>query len=445
MPGGTSSAAAPRRPRTALGSPNFVALWGSSTAANLADGLFQVALPLLALTLTSSPSLIAAVTFALTLPWLLVALPVGALVDRFDRRRTMLAANLLRVGGLALLTATVALGVATLPVLYLVALVMGTAEVAADTAAQALLPALVTPQQLEGANARLVGAQTIANAFAGPALGGALAGTAVWLALGSSGGLYAAAAVGLALLRGSFRPAPDRPLRRHLAAEVGEGLRFLLGHRLLRTLAVVVFVMNLGWAAWLAVLVVYAVRPGPMGLSQAGYGLLVAASGVGGVAGTLLTTPALRLLGRRWAIGADIPATVAMLATPALTANRWAVGAAALVGGAGATMWTVLVTSIRQQAVPDRLLGRVSSAWRLFSFGAAPVGSALAGVIAQAADVRAVFAAAAVASALLLVPFLVVVTDQALAAATTQPANPPTPGSGAAAPGTRHGAGGSVP
>jgi len=92
-----------------------VALWGSTTASNLADGLFQVGLPLLALTLTRSPGLIAAVTFALTLPWLLFALPVGALVDRLDRRRTMLAANLLRVAGLALLTVAVAFGVASLP------------------------------------------------------------------------------------------------------------------------------------------------------------------------------------------------------------------------------------------------------------------------------------------------------------------------------------------
>jgi MFS family permease len=423
MAGGRPPAAALRRRPATLGSPNFVALWGSTTASNLADGVFQVGLPLLALTLTRSPAPIAAVTFALTLPWLLFALPVGALVDRFDRRRTMLAANLLRVAGLTLLTAAVALGVASLPVLYLVAFAMGIAEVAADTAAQALLPAVVAREQLERANARLLGAQTIANAFAGPALGGALAGIAVGLALGSSGGFYAAAAVGLALLRGSFRPEPGGQHRR-LGAEIAEGLRFLLRHRLLRTLAVIVFVMNLGWASWLAVLVVYAVRPGPVGLSQFGFGLLFTTLGAGGVAGTLITAPALRLLGRRWAIGADILGTVAMMATPALTANRWAVGAAAFVGGVGATMWTVLVTSIRQQAVPDRLLGRVSSAFRLFSLGAAPVGSALAGVIAQLADVRAVFAAAAVLSALLLVPFFAVVTNQAVAAATTQPASP---------------------
>src|SRR5512132_4189129 len=197
MTGGTPPAAALRHRRATLGSPNFVALWGSTTASNLADGLFQVGLPLLALTLTRSPGLIAAVTFALTLPWLLLALPVGALVDRFDRRRTMLAANLMRAAGLALLTAAVILDVASLPVLYLVAFVMGIAEVAADTAAQALLPAVVAREQLESANARLVGVQLIANGFAGPSLGGVLAGIAVWLALGSSGACYAIAALGL--------------------------------------------------------------------------------------------------------------------------------------------------------------------------------------------------------------------------------------------------------
>ena len=98
---------------------------GSSTASNLADGLFQVALPLLAVELTRSPSLVAAVTFSLTLPWLLFALPVGALVDRQDCRRVMVAANLLRAAVLGVLTSAVLLGAVSLPVVFLAALLMG--------------------------------------------------------------------------------------------------------------------------------------------------------------------------------------------------------------------------------------------------------------------------------------------------------------------------------
>lgn len=394
---------------------NFSALWGGSTASNLADGLIQVALPLLAAGLTGSPAAVAGVTFALTLPWLLFALLAGALVDRLDRRRTMVAANLLRAAAIGVLAGAVALDAVAMPVVYVAAFMMGIAETFADTAAQAILPAVVPGAQIEGANARLLGAQTVANGFIGPPLGGALAGLGIALAVGASAGMYLAAALALLLLRGAFRPAPAG--RRRLRAEIGEGLRFLGRHALLRTLALIVFVMNLGWAAWMSVVVLYAVSPGPMGLSSFGYGLLLTAIGVGGLAGTVVAVPAMRVLGRRWAIGVDILGTIVMVGTPALTANPWLVGAAAVVGGVGATMWGVVVTSVRQQAVPDVLLGRVSSAFRLCGFGAFTVGSLLAGAIAEVAGLRAVFAVSAALSVVLFVPFFAVVTDQALAAA----------------------------
>jgi MFS family permease len=399
----------------------FGALWGSSAISNLADGLFQVALPLLAAFLTRSPGMVAAVTFALSLPWLLLALPVGALVDRWDRRRAMVVANALRAAVLGLLTLAATLDAVNLPLLYGAALLLGTAEVLADTASQAILPSIVPADRLEGANARLLSTQTITNTFAGPPLAGLLAGVAIALAIGVSGGLYAVAAAALVPLAGTFRPArqPDR----RLWAEITDGLRFLWGHRLLRILAVIVFVMNIGWAGWLAIMVLYAVAPGPMGLTPFGYGLLFTTMGVGGVVGTVITAPALRLLGRRWAIGVDILGTVVMLATPALTTNAWMVGAAAFVGGAGATMWGVVVTSIRQQAVPDALLGRVSSAFRLFSLGAGTVGAALAGALAQLAGLRAVFATSAALAILLLVPFFAEITNEALESA-RQPAPP---------------------
>ncbi|MGH2531477.1 MAG: MFS transporter [Thermomicrobiales bacterium] len=405
----------PRRllPVAAMGQ-SFPALWGGSTASNLADGIFQVTLPLLAVSLTGSPASVAGVTFALTLPWLVFALLAGALVDRLDRRQTMVAANLLRAAAIGVLVVAVALDVVTLPVVYLAAFALGAAETFADTAAQAILPSVVAGVQLEGANARLLGAQTVANGFIGPPLGGALAGIGIALAMGTSAALYLVAAGTLLLLRGAFRPA--QTVERRLRAEIGEGLRFLWGHALLRTLALIVFVMNLGWAAWMSVLVLYAVAPGPMGLSSFGYGLLLTAIGIGGVIGTIVAVPAMRLLGRRWAIGVDILGTIAMVGMPALTANPWLVGAAAVVGGVGATMWGVVVTSVRQQAVPDALLGRVSSAFRLCGFGAFAIGSLLAGGIAEVAGLRAVFAVCGGLSLFLFLPFFAVVTDQALAA-----------------------------
>lgn len=394
----------------------FRLLWGATGAANLADGLFKLALPLYAARLTSSPGLVAGVLFAITLPWLVFSLPAGVLADRLDRRRAVAGSNLLRAVALGVFLAAAALGSVGLPVLYVIALLLGCAETLADTASASLLPSLVARSELEGANARLVGTQTVTNEFAGPALGGALAAVGLALALGASSGLYLAAGLLLLFVRGSFR-APGSRGDEGWRSEVREGLVFVWRHRLLRALSIIVAGMNLCWSAWLSVMVLYVVDPGPGGLSESGYGILVAGIGAGGLLGAVIVAPAHRAWGARWVIGADLLGTFAMVAVPAVTANPWAVGAAAFAGGVGSTMWSVTVASIRQRVVPDALLGRVGGALRLFGYGALSLGAVLAGVVAELAGVRAVFLCCAVLSALLVVPFLAYVTGEALDAA----------------------------
>jgi MFS family permease len=386
--------------------------WFQSGASNLADGVVRLALPLLAARSTESPALVAGAAFALMAPWLLFSLPVGVVVDRLDRRQVMLAGNALRVAALVPLAATAVAGDVALPILYGAAVALGIAEVLTDSAAGAILPSIVPTDRLETANARLVATHTVANELAGPPLGGLLAAASLAVALAAGAGLYAAAVAALLFLAGSFRPAVRA--RASVRADVAEGLRFLRRHVLLRTLALLVAVMNVGWAAWLAVLVLYVVSPGPVGLSESGYGILVAGIGVGGVAGAVSTGPVLRAIGRRWAILADIVGTVVMLGMPAVTANAWAIGAAAAVGGAGATMWNVVVLSIRQQVVPDELLGRVGAALRLAGYGSWALGALGAGVLAELTGVRAVFGVCAGLTVLLLVPFFAVVTRDAV-------------------------------
>ena len=391
---------------------NFRLLWTATSATNLADGLVLVALPLLATRLTQSPAAVASVGVALTMPWLLFALPVGALADRQDRRRLMLAANAARaavVGLLALLTISDAL---TMTALYMAAFTLGLAETVADTASQSILPTVVPADRLEPANARLFGAQTVTNEFVGPALAGLLAGVAIALALGTGAWLYLAAVPLLGLMRGAFRPATAGRLV--LRRDIMGGLRYLWKHRLLRTLALFFFVTNVGWGAWRSIIVLFAVAPGPLELSTSVYGLLLTAMGVGGVLGTLVAVRLQRAIGSRWAIGADVLGTATMLGMPALTTNLWLIGGAIIIGGAGSTMWSVAATSIRQQAVPDVLLGRVSSAFRLLGFGGLTLGAAGAGIVAELAGLRAVFATAAGLSLLLLFPFFFIVTNDAI-------------------------------
>ena len=214
------------------------------------------------------------------------------------------------------------------------------------------------------------------------------------------------------LLVGSFRPTTSS--RPKLLTDISDGFRLVWRDPLLRTLVIIVAVMNIGWSAWLSMMVLYMVKPGPGGLSEFGFGLMLTSIGIGGLVGALLTVPLVNRIGRRWAIGADILGTFLMLTIPALSSNAWWIGGAAIIGGFGGSMWSIVVSSIRQQIIPDAMLGRTGGVFRLFGYGALPLGSALAGLIGEAFSIPAVFAFCGGATALLFIPFFRNITPTAL-------------------------------
>ena len=218
---------------------NFARLATASGLSNLADGVFQITLPLVALGITREPAAFASVTLVGRLPWLLFSLPAGALADRLDRRRTMTLVDVgraLAIGGLAVV---VAAGLEELWLLYVVAFGLGVGETLFDTAAQSILPNVVDdPSRLSAANGRLYAIELTANQFVGPPLGGLIAGISLAGALGGSAVAYALAAGVLTLLAGHFRPVRESGPTR-MRADIAEGVRYLAHHRLLRTLAVV--------------------------------------------------------------------------------------------------------------------------------------------------------------------------------------------------------------
>jgi MFS family permease len=391
-------------PRSAapLGGP-FWRLWGSSVLSNLADGVLKVALPLAALRYTDSPTLVAGVAFALTLPWLVCALPAGALADRVDRRAAMLGANLARGLLLGALVLALAAGAGSIWTLYAVALCVGTAETVYDTAAQSILPQVVPRRRLSAANGRLHAAELTAQQFVGPPLGGLLVALGLVAVFAAPAGLWLAALVALVALRGSFRAERSAPAP--LRADIAEGLRFLWRHRLLRTFAVMVGVSNFATNAAFAVLVLYAVGPdSALGLTEPGYGMLMTGAAAGSLIGALGADRVERLLGRAWSLRLTVLAFALLVGVPALTANPWAVAAGFLVGGAGIAVWNVVTVSLRQRATPDALLGRVNSAYRLLAWGTMPLGAAAGGLLAQFLGLRAVFAVMALLVLALLVP-----------------------------------------
>ncbi|MFJ6949596.1 MFS transporter [Streptomyces wuyuanensis] len=404
------------QPTARRGTRNTVALLVFTAITNLADGVTKIALPLLATQVSGSPAQVAAVSLTLSLPWLLVALHVGVLVDRVDRRRLLWGANALRLLALgALIQVALADGI-TIPVLCAVGAVLGVAEVIALTAASALIPALTPPEGRERANTWIAGAETVCNEFCGPFVGGLLLAAGTGVALGVTWVSYLAASFVLLLLVGRFRVARQTmrtAAPKSVNKQIAGGLRYLWRHVLLRTMALTLTVLCACWGAWLALMPLFATDV--MELSSREYGAVLSALGVGGLVGALTVTWLNRLFGRRWVMFADLVGTFAMMAVPALTTSLWAVTAAAFAGGMGGTLWTVNSRTIGQRLVPDAMLGRYNAVSRLFSWGAMPVGAGLMGLLAEWFGLRLAFMVFAVSVAATVLPFLRVLTRSTLA------------------------------
>jgi len=375
-------AALPRLTRPQGG--GFRALWLATASSNLGDGVALVAAPLLAATLTGDPAAIAGLTFAQRLPWLLFPLLGGALADRLDRRRLMVAVACARAALVAILAAALLTERVSLPLLYAVFFLLSSGETLFDTAAATILPALVPQEGLPRANARLSAALTVTNQFVGPPLGGALFAAAVALPfLVGAGGLAAAAAL-LLTLRGTFRaPADQTTEGTGLRAEVAEGFRWLWRNALLRTLALALATLNLTLVAQNAIMILYARER--LGLDARGFGLLLTTYGLGGIAGGLIAGPlsdrfnAGPLLRLALTIETVVPAALALTRAPLLA------GAILALFGCHAIVFGAVLASLRQRLTPDALRGRVGGAFRFIEEGTAAPGALLGGALAALA------------------------------------------------------------
>lgn len=428
-----------RAPVPARPGADFTRLWTASAVSNIGDGVSMVAGPMLVASLTRDPAAVAGAAFAQQLPWLLFALVSGAWADRLDRRRLVVAVNLCRAATMLVLTAAVATGAASLPLLYAVFFVLGVAETLADTASASFVPAIVPADRLPAANSLLTATFTVANQFAAKPLGAALFVLSAALPFGVNAASFLASAALIAGIRtlggsparsgsaahpagplpGACPAAPSSPAgaapsspaspafsaspaspagaagRRSLRADVAEGVRWLWRHRLLRTLAVTMAFGNLVFCAAFAIFVLYSADR--LGLSGVGYGVLLTAFAGGGLAGTLVAPALLRIAGATTLLRAGLFAEVALHATLAATTVPLVAAAMIVVFGVHTVVWGVVATTIRQRAVPSELFGRVTGVYSLVDVSGAALGSLLGGVVAQAYGLVATFWTAAAA------------------------------------------------
>jgi MFS family permease len=350
------------------------------------DGALIAAAPLLAASLTRNPVAVSTVTAAFYLPWLLTGLLAGVLVDRWARRPVLVIADLVRAVILTVLAALVF--VHAINVLFLVSavLLVGTAQCFFDSAAQAMIPAVVgrDKEALTHTNGRFWALDTMGRSLIGPPLGSttfALNKTLPFV--GDALSFFASAA----LVSRLPRVPPSVGPRERLLTALRDGLQHLIRTRDLRVLALSMGAYNFGYNAAIATFVLYA--KDVLRVADAGYGILLAAMAVGGVIAGWRAAPLTRRLSYR-----QIQATAHLVQGLAWTGvafapNAVVVGILFVFLGAGSSLASVAVGSARQALTPDKLLGRVVSAFRLFGLGAAGLGALAGGVIASWQGLRA--------------------------------------------------------
>lgn len=384
---------------TARLGPGYRRLWTASTISNLGDGMFLVALPLLAARTTDSSLQISLVAAFSMLPWLVVSLHAGAIVDRSDKRRLLITVDAFRGALITILALVVATDSLQMWMLWATALCLGTAEVFFDNAAQAILPCIVEPHLLEKANGRRYSAEITANIFLGTPFGGALFAIAVWLPFSIDAVSYLAAALLVLRLRGVFRTIQDsRQPTTTLSQDVRDGFRWLWSSRIMRGMALALALTNLGLGMTPGLFILYA--RDELGIGDRWYGLLLGIMALGGIMAGLVGERIIARIGKIETLYVTAVCWVVIMATIGLVPVLVPVMIAETLGVFAVTLWNIGTVSLRQQIVPQAMFGRVNSVYRWFAWGSMPLGAVIGGLIAQGSNQRMPYISAAVCIAL---------------------------------------------
>lgn len=357
---------------------DYMLLWGGQVISSTGTQVSTLAFPLLILAITRSPALAGFAGALRALPYLLFSLPAGALIDRWDRKRTMIVCDIGRALAMASIPVALLIGHLTVVQLFLATTVEGTLYVFFNIAEAACLPRVVPRAQLPEATAQNMATESI-TFLVGPPLGGVLyqlSRTVPFLADAIS---YIASVLSLFLIRTRFQEKREGAHRK-LWIEIHEGLSWLWHHPLIRFMALLTGGGNLISAGYTLIIIVLAQH---MHASSFTIGLIFTIGGIGGILGAVIG-PAIQ---KRFRFGAVIITTAWMfaLAWPlyAIAPNVVVIGIISAISFVGGPIYNVAQFSYRSALIPDQLQGRVNSVFRLIAFGGQPLGLALTGLLIQ--------------------------------------------------------------
>lgn len=366
--------------------PAFNRLFSASVISNLSDGLLAVAAPLLAISLTKDPILISMLSAFVMLPWLLFAIPIGLIVDRSDKRILVTFTNSIRFITAGLVALAISTDTITIYWLLFATFLIGTCEVATDTAAQSLIPVILDKQNFEKANSRMNIAETVIQNFIGAPLSGFLYATAIVLPfiLNSLGFLIAAIFVLMIpahLISHGSSEAKKEEEKETFVSEIKFGLNYLWSDRPLRRLVVTTTSLGFFYSLSTSTLILFITQT--LAVPAKFFGVLMAGAGSGAVLGGILTPALSKKFGRGRVLSIAIFLSSITVIFQGLAPNVWIFGVVGFISSFAITNWNILLMSCYQVLIPSELYGRIHGARRTFVWGVMPIGAFIGGVIAH--------------------------------------------------------------
>ena len=365
---------------------DFTRIWSASLITNLVDGVLRLAAPLLAVSLTQDPILIGALSALGLLPWLFFAIPIGAMVDRFDRRKALILGNILRALIALFIAFAVSQGFINIWLLLISVFFFGICEVLVDTTSQAVLPQILDKSNYERGNSRLQISEVIVSQFAGAPLGGLLYAVSIALPFyfSTTGFILA----GLLILLFPF----EREINARKEGEVGQAklglkgdikfaLNYLYQDKQIFSIVVITTLLGFFYSLSNAIAPLFILKE--LNVPPALFGVVLAIGGVGALIGSIAAPMASRYLGRGRALAINVFFASLLVIFIGLSPNAYFFVAVSVLIGFTISVWNILLMSLYQSLIPPELYGRIHGARRTIVWGLMPIGALLGGVIAR--------------------------------------------------------------
>jgi MFS family permease len=365
--------------------PAFNRLWAGSILTNLADGVLIAAAPLLAISLTDNTVLISAIGAMVMLPWLLFAIPIGALVDRVDRRYILAGSNAIRTLIVSVLSLGIATGHVTIYWVILAAFTIGICEVANDTTAQSLIPQILDEKHYEKGNSRLQISETVVQGFVGAPVSGFLYALAIYLpffinALGYAFATLLALSIPIQYLQ-DVRVEEKKENKPHFIQDMKFGIKYLYNNKSLRRLVITTASIGVCYSAGTATMVLFIIKE--LDLDPKFFGVILTIQGLGAVVGALIAPKASKKFGRSIMMTLGITLSSVVLLLQGFSPNIYIFVALATFGGFAISQWNILLMATYQTVIPNELYGRIHGTRRTLVWGMMPIGSLIGGSLAH--------------------------------------------------------------